>query len=51
MGLPGYRFHPFEGDRKGAYAVFVTGNWRINFEFEGKDAVNGNHPVNTVYRY
>ncbi len=42
MDLPGYKFHPLKGDRKGAYAVSVTGNWRITFEFEGQDAVNVN---------
>jgi proteic killer suppression protein len=25
-----------------AYAVSVTGNWRITFEFDGQDAVNVN---------
>ena len=42
MDLPGYKFHPLKGDRKGAYAVSVTGNWRITFEFDGQDAVNVN---------
>ena len=42
MDLPGYKFHPLKGDRKGAYAVSVTGNWRITFEFESQDAVNVN---------
>jgi len=38
MNLPGYRFHSLKGDRAGAYAVTVTGNWRITFAFEGEDA-------------
>ena len=42
MDLPGYKFHPLKGDRKGVYAVSVTGNWRITFEFDGQDAVNVN---------
>lgn len=33
MNLPGYRFHPLKGDRKGEYAVNVSGNWRLIFRF------------------
>lgn len=40
MNLPGYRFHPLKGDRKGAYAVTVSGNWRITFGFDGENAVD-----------
>ena len=40
MNLPGYKFHGLKGDRKGSYAVTVTGNWRITFEFDGEHAVN-----------
>ncbi|MBA2490753.1 MAG: type II toxin-antitoxin system RelE/ParE family toxin [Gammaproteobacteria bacterium] len=39
MNLPGYRFHRLKGDRKGACAIAVTGNWRITFRFEGEDAI------------
>lgn len=42
MDLPGYKFHPLKGARKNEYAVSVTGNWRITFEFDGQDAVNVN---------
>lgn len=42
MDLPGYKFHPLKGDRKGEFSVSVTGNWRITFEFDGQDAVNIN---------
>ncbi len=42
MSLPGYKFHLLKGDRKGEYAVSVSGNWRITFEFDGQDAVNVN---------
>jgi proteic killer suppression protein len=38
MDAPGLRFHALKGDRKGQYAVSVSGNWRIVFEFEGDDA-------------
>jgi len=42
MNLPGYRFHALKGDRKGMYAVSVSGNWRITFRFERGDAVDVN---------
>lgn len=28
---PNYGFHPLTGDRKGAYAMTVTRNWRLTF--------------------
>jgi len=34
MDLPGYRLHPLKGDRKGYWAVSISGNWRIVFRFE-----------------
>ena len=40
MDLPGYRFHPLKGDRKGSYAVSVSGNWRLTFRFAGEDATD-----------
>ena len=33
MDIPGFRLHPLKGDRKGQWAVSVSGNWRITFEF------------------
>ncbi len=42
MALPGYGFHPLKGDRKGTYAVSVSGNWRITFGFAGGDATDVN---------
>lgn len=40
MNIPGYKFHGLGGNRTGTYAVAVTENWRITFEFDGEDAVN-----------
>jgi proteic killer suppression protein len=40
MDVPGFKFHALKGDRKGAFAVSVSGNWRIVFEFDGRDAIN-----------
>jgi proteic killer suppression protein len=38
MGLPGLRLHPLKGSRKSIWAVWVSGNWRVTFKFEGADA-------------
>ncbi|MGH8467990.1 MAG: type II toxin-antitoxin system RelE/ParE family toxin [Gammaproteobacteria bacterium] len=38
MALPGLDLHPLKGDRKGAWAVSVSGNWRVTFKFVEKDA-------------
>ena len=38
MNLPGLVLHPLKGDRRGAWAVRVSGNWRITFTFVDKDA-------------
>ena len=38
MALPGLDLHPLKGDRKGTWAVSVSGNWRVTFKFVGKDA-------------
>lgn len=40
MNIPGFKFHQLSGTRKGTYAVMVTGNWRITFRFDGKDAID-----------
>jgi len=38
MNLPGLDLHQLKGDRKGTWAVKVSGNWRIIFTFVGKGA-------------
>ena len=37
VNLPGFKLHPLKGDLKGVWSVWVTGNWRIVFRFEGSD--------------
>ena len=37
MNLPGLDLHPLKGDRRGSWAVRVSGSWRITFRFAGKD--------------
>ena len=33
MDLPGFRLHPLKGDKKGVWAIDISKNWRITFEF------------------
>jgi proteic killer suppression protein len=33
MDLPGFRLHPLKGDKQGIWAIDVSKNWRITFEF------------------
>jgi proteic killer suppression protein len=40
MALPGLRLHALKGDRKGTWSISVSGNWRVTFSFDGKDAVD-----------
>lgn len=40
MNAPGLRFHALHGDRNSQFAVSVSTNWRIVFEFDGEDATN-----------
>jgi proteic killer suppression protein len=37
VDLPGLALHPLKGDRKGTWAVAVSGNWRVTFTFVGTD--------------
>jgi toxin HigB-1 len=39
MDLPGWKFHALTGDMAGHFSVWVNGNWRLTFRFEGADAV------------
>lgn len=38
MRYPGSGLHPLQGDRKGEWAVDVSGNWRVVFRFKDGDA-------------
>lgn len=39
MNLPGWSLHQLKGQLKDHWAVSVSGNWRLTFTFEGRDAV------------
>jgi proteic killer suppression protein len=40
MNVPGGRFHALRGDRKGRWAVSVSGNLRLTFTFDREDAID-----------
>lgn len=42
MDTPGFALHALKGDRKGYWAVKVSGNWRIIFRFEDGRAFDVN---------
>lgn len=42
MDLPGFRFHPLKSKRRGTFAVSVSANWRLTFDFDGPDAIHLN---------
>jgi proteic killer suppression protein len=43
MNLPGWRLHLLQGRLIGHYSVLVSGNWRLTFRFEEKDAILVNY--------
>lgn len=43
MNAPGWRLHSLRGDLEGHWSVDVSGNWRLTFTFQGKDAVLVNY--------
>ncbi len=43
MDAPGWKLHALKGDLKGQWAVWVDGNWRMTFAFEGNDAILANY--------
>ena len=38
MNLPGWGLHPLKGALKGHWSVWISGNWRLTFRFDGTDA-------------
>lgn len=41
--VPSLHLHQLKGDRKGEWAVKITGNWRITFTFEDGDVYDVNY--------
>ena len=42
LNIPGMYLHPLKGNRKGQWAMTVSGNWRITFAFDGEDVITVN---------
>ncbi len=40
MDIAGLYFHPLKGNRRGAYSVRITGNWRMTWKMQGTDVVD-----------
>ena len=40
MNAPGWRLHRLSGNLSGFYSVMVSGNWRLIFRFEDKEALD-----------
>lgn len=38
MNVPGYALHLLKGELRGRWAVSVSGNWRLTFEFRDGNA-------------
>lgn len=39
MDVPGWRLHPLRGlEFQGQWSIWVNGNWRLVFMFDGQDA-------------
>lgn len=39
MNVPGWQLHVLSGKPKPIWSVWVNGNWRLTFTFDGEDAV------------
>ncbi|MDR2872917.1 MAG: type II toxin-antitoxin system RelE/ParE family toxin [Xanthomonadaceae bacterium] len=40
MSAPGWKLHPLKGATfKGHWSIWVSGNYRLTFAFEGEDAI------------
>jgi len=37
MNVPGFKLHALKGRLKGRWAISVSGNWRLTFEFRDGD--------------
>ncbi|MBF0108037.1 MAG: type II toxin-antitoxin system RelE/ParE family toxin [Magnetococcales bacterium] len=40
MNLPGLKLHQLGGGLNDHWSVWVSGNWRVTFRFQGNDAVD-----------
>lgn len=40
LAVPGFDYHALTGPMKGRHSIWVSGNWRITFGWEGEDATD-----------
>ncbi len=40
LNVPSFKLHPLKGERKHQWSMWVSGNWRLIFEFDGEDVTN-----------
>lgn len=40
LDTPGWHWHELKGDRKGAYSVRVSGNWRITYRWDDEGPID-----------
>jgi proteic killer suppression protein len=38
MNIAGFRLHPLKGRERGRWSIWVSGSWRLTFEFRDEDA-------------
>ncbi len=43
MDLPGLNLHELKGNRKGTWALKISGNWRVTFRLEQGDTLDVNY--------
>lgn len=43
MDIPGFKLHPLKGGRKGSWAISISGNWRLTFEFRDGNMYDVNY--------
>ena len=39
MAVPGWRLHSLNHDLRQHWAIWVNGNWRLTFRFDGQDVI------------
>lgn len=35
LNIPSFKLHPLKGNLKGHWSIWVNGNWRVTFRFDG----------------
>ena len=41
--LPGYKLHRLKAAREGRWSIWVSGNWRVTFYFDGHEVTDVNY--------